>query len=1082
MVSFPAEPLVSRARELAVLDQVVAGVQQRHGEVVLVHGEPGIGKSALARAFAARCEQAALAIGWGSAWEAGGAPPLWPWLEALRPLCAAASDATLDALPQLEVVLELMPELRRRFEDRPRAAPLDPAATRFRTLSALCELLEALAARAPVAIVLDDVHAADPASLQLLGFVAPRLRSVAAAVLATHRDAEVRLSPGVAEPLAQARRHARVLAPARLDRAAIRELVTSSRIDADESTLESVARLSEGNPLFVVEAVRLLASGARASEGDGGRAVLQQRISQLPPACRDALAIAALVGREFPRSLVAAAAGLSPDALDAALAPAESADVLTEVAPGSLRFTHVLLRDALERTLAPARRTAMHLAIAEALERSTATDARTRAVGLATHFTAAIPLAEPTRAVAHAIAAAERALELAAHEDALALLERLLAVLDAHAVDASARIDVMVALGRAYIRGGVPERGRAVCRDAAALARLRGDAARLAAAALAWGEHFAFAVVDAELVALLQEALAMLGETASPLRARVLARLAAALQPAPDPLQPMALAREAIALVREVGDPSTRLAVLVAAGSALIYFADPRERRRINAETVELATVLGDPVRRARGELRLVFDALELGDTAAADAHLERHAAIAASLPLPALRAQSLLLRAMRATSRGAFEAAQRHLAQAQATLGDRGDSNSDLARAAMQAGLACARADAAALEACADEVVAVVSRYADRAYARALQLVLTARRGQLAQARAQLDGLMSELDLFATRPFVCWLGEACVATGAREHARELLACLEPFADRIHSWGIGLMVTEAPHTEIMGGLARLLGRHDDAVAWLHDAARRCEAADARPHLARIMVALAAALLERGGPDDVEAAQRQRTRARSLAEVLDLPGVREACDAIATAPPPRAAPSLSQPPALRPRLQREGETWLVHAGERSHRLKDSRGVQMLAELLARPTEALHVLELHGDVDTGDAGPVLDAVAIADYRRALVQLRDEQEDAESIGDLARAEQLRARLEAVAQELAAGVGLGGRIRRDRAAIERARVNVRRRLADAIGRIAALDPELGAHLDWAVKTGIFCSYQPNGRSRLRPSPRGSG
>jgi len=104
-----------------------------------------------------------------------------------------------------------------------------------------------------------------------------------------------------------------------------------------------------------------------------------------------------------------------------------------------------------------------------------------------------------------------------------------------------------------------------------------------------------------------------------------------------------------------------------------------------------------------------------------------------------------------------------------------------------------------------------------------------------------------------------------------------------------------------------------------------------------------------------------------------------------------------------------------------------------------------------------------------------------LRDAIEDAEALGDADRAERCKSELEAIAHELARGVGIGGRARREGSAVERARVNVKRRLTDAIGRIAALSPELGRHLEWAVKTGVFCSYHPEG-PRLRSSPRGSG
>jgi hypothetical protein len=145
--------------------------------------------------------------------------------------------------------------------------------------------------------------------------------------------------------------------------------------------------------------------------------------------------------------------------------------------------------------------------------------------------------------------------------------------------------------------------------------------------------------------------------------------------------------------------------------------------------------------------------------------------------------------------------------------------------------------------------------------------------------------------------------------------------------------------------------------------------------------------------------------------------------------------------------------------------------------MLARLVAEPGRELHVLDLGGGggagaggpgIDTGDAGPVLDAEARTAYRDRYEDLEQEIAEAEADNDPARAEKARAEREALAEELARGVGLGGRERRAGAAAERARVNVQRRLKDALDRIAAADPELGRHLARSVRTGTFCCYEP--------------
>jgi hypothetical protein len=146
-----------------------------------------------------------------------------------------------------------------------------------------------------------------------------------------------------------------------------------------------------------------------------------------------------------------------------------------------------------------------------------------------------------------------------------------------------------------------------------------------------------------------------------------------------------------------------------------------------------------------------------------------------------------------------------------------------------------------------------------------------------------------------------------------------------------------------------------------------------------------------------------------------------------------------------------------------------------GMRLLELLVSSPGRERHVLELIGSdgaqVDRGDAGELLDQRAIADYRRRLEDLRETAREAEAFGDLARRAKAEAEIEVLGDELARGVGLGGRGRRAGAAAERARINVQRRLRDAIQRIESELPELGRHLAWAVKTGVFCSYSPDRR-----------
>jgi hypothetical protein len=164
-----------------------------------------------------------------------------------------------------------------------------------------------------------------------------------------------------------------------------------------------------------------------------------------------------------------------------------------------------------------------------------------------------------------------------------------------------------------------------------------------------------------------------------------------------------------------------------------------------------------------------------------------------------------------------------------------------------------------------------------------------------------------------------------------------------------------------------------------------------------------------------------------------------------------------------------RLVREGDVWRVRVGATEHVLKHFRGLEILAELVAHPGEERHVFDLLGVAfDGGDAGPALDAQAIASYKARVKELQQDIDEAESEGRPEVAAHLQDELEAIARELSRGTGMGGRPRMERAAIERARVNVRRRIVLAIEQIASVAPELARHLESSVQTGIHCVYRP--------------
>ena len=211
------------------------------------------------------------------------------------------------------------------------------------------------------------------------------------------------------------------------------------------------------------------------------------------------------------------------------------------------------------------------------------------------------------------------------------------------------------------------------------------------------------------------------------------------------------------------------------------------------------------------------------------------------------------------------------------------------------------------------------------------------------------------------------------------------------------------------------------------------------------------------------------------RARELATELGQPYLVEQASLLLVGLTAPVAPAAAGPGErhLPPVFSREGEGWTVHHGSRILQLRDSKGMQILATLLASPAREFHALDLVEGNDgppmlRGDAGVVIDSAALSAYRKRVAELGATIEEAEAWNDVGRATRAQEEREKILGEIRRATGLGGRVRRVGSAAERARINVQRRVKDAIAHIAALDSGLGQHLEWAVKTGTFCSYEP--------------
>ena len=1044
-------PLVGRDAEHGALVEAAAEARAGNGNCAFVVGEPGIGKSRLVEELA-RTVAADMDVVWGRAWEAGGAPPYWPWTQILR------------ALPEPVV----SPYVARVRGDVAEIAPAT-AEDRFLTFDAVTRHALGAAADRPLAIILEDLHAADEPSLQLLAFAATQVRGAKLLIVGTYRDVEARVTAAAGALLDRVARDARVIHPRRLGPADVAAIAAAdASLVVDSRAAAEVYERSEGNPLFAVELLRVFARrGATGQIPASVRNAIREHLRAVPADLAPVLEAAAVMGRELTASAVADVTRRPLQDVLGALHSAVELGVLVERAAGRFAFAHGLIAETLRADLPTLLRCELHLAVADALEREPV-----RPLSEIAHHLLDAGAAHAVRAAETARQAAELARRQLAFEPAAALIQRVFSI--APPSDQHTRFELQRLLAEVLLLGG-SDTGKAAAGEAAAIARALASPELLARAALTYGLGYSLGYIDQNLVNLLEEALAALPPGDSALRARLLARLAAALTPAEDANPPMRIARDAIEMARRLGDERTRLDVIYAAISALLPFASPKERRPLNEEVLALARRFDEPLIQLRSHHRLVFDHAELGNLGGFDLHRSEYDAMVERLRLPRARWPSAMFRALVALLAGRFAEHAAAVEEARALASEVGDTFFEMHAGAGHAYLAARlKGDDATL----DRHRVLFERFGGDGRVPALLASILVRLGQFDAARKCVaDARVFENTLLHQMPQLAVCGaEVAWELGDREGAGVLYSWLEredPPLPAIHNHGYAI---DRPMAHAAMHLAATLGNLPAARRHYANAVSLLATIDARPceawlHLdyARILIAAG----ERGAePRRLLAIAREIND--SLGMLIDKRIT--AAESSLAAPAPIVVEEATPAPSVQ--LRADGDTWVVEGLGASVRLKSSRGLEMLAKLVAEPNRELHVLDLDGAelVDTGDAGEMLDAEAKRAYKARILELREALEEAASWNNTARAERARDELEALEAELARAAGLGGRDRRVGKAAERARVNVQRRITDALRRLGDANEELGRHLTSAIKTGTYCSYAPDRVVRHMP------
>lgn len=900
-------PFVGRERELSGLAGALDEAIRCRGRLVLLAGEPGIGKSRLAEELIERAEAHGAMVLVGRCWEAGGAPAYWPWVQALRSYVRERDTSILRAELAIGAadLAQIIPELRQRFPDLTDRPALDPEGARFRLFDAAAEFLRNASKSRPLVLELDDLHAADAPSLLLLRFLARELGTMRVLLIGVYRDIDPVPNEPLSDMLAEVAREpvTRRFTLAGLSEAEVEQYVqlTASEVATPE-LLAALHTETEGNPLFVGEIVRLLEAegglerplnGLRARGGqlpDTVREVIGQRLRGLTPSCQHLLGEAAVLGREFAVRELAAVAESDERAVLEAFDEGLAARVLAEApSRGRLRFSHTLVRDTLYEGLGANHRRAAHVRAGEILERFYETDPGPHLAELAHHFCEALPSGDPARAVDRAKRAGDRALALLAYEEAARLYALALHALDLREGDtAEQRCALLTALGDARARGGDEPGAREAFLQAVELAARADLPVLRAQAALGYGGRFVWsrAYGDIHLIPLLEAALRALPSSHAALRAKIMARLAGALRDYPSRERRASLSAQAVEIARDLGDPATLAYALDGRYSAIMWPDTAPERLEIANEIVDLGKQVGDEERAIMGRFYRAIANMELGRMSEVEAELQIIAGEAAQLRQPAQLWMSAASRADLALFQGRFEEARAIVTEA-LELGQRAQSRDSVLSHRLQLFMLYRETGIG------DEIETVIedaaSRFSARPVFQCALAYIDADRGHTSRAQAALDQLAAH-DFAAIQRdneylfSLALLADAVNAVGDVRAASVLYDMLLPYAE-LNASNLDEIATGSV-SRSLGVLAATASRWDESFRHFDAAVRHNTDMGAWPWVAHSQHDYARAVAARGDDGDRDLAEQLLTASSAMYEKLGMtPWIRRAAQLV-----------------------------------------------------------------------------------------------------------------------------------------------------------------------------------------------------
>ena len=844
VLSTPIAGFVGRMTELERLTELTAEAVAGERRLVLLGGEPGIGKTTLMAKVAQAAHESGAVVLYGRCLEVGA--PYQPFVEALGHLVRHSPDPEIEAhVAEFGGELaRLVPALGLRVPGLRPPSSSDPEAERYLAFTAARGLLVGTTTHRPVLLVIDDLHWADESTLQLLRHVVSSIRNDSLMIVGAFRSNEVGPAAPLADTLAALWREVgsfrvELTGLSRNDVLTLcASLAGDTAVDEEFVTFATeLQRDTAGNPFFVWEMLRHLVESGELVQDEAHRwsaapvrfrrglppslrEVIAQRVQHVGPVAQELLTVAAVIGAEFDVPTLCRASGRDADEVVDLLEAAGRAALLTDTGVGAMiTFAHALIRNTLIDVLQPVRRRHLHARVAAALEETAGTPSPAL---LAYHYAEA---GERAAALHYAELAGYDALSSMAPDDAAHWFTEALALLALVLPDERLRrCDLTTQLGVAQLRSGDPAH-RQTLLDAVDQAEAADDAGRMSVAALANSRGFfsAAGTVDHQRVAALRRSIDRLGDGDGPLRARLLAALCCEMVFDASYADLRAVAEQAKEEAMALDDPATVVNVINLVAEALQHPSLINERVVDTALALELAEGLGDPAAQfwATGNRMRIL--VKAGRVPEGFVLFARMAAVADEVGQPAMLWMSRFTRAHWAFLHGAHEEGER------------------LAEEALAFGLSVGQPDA-------------LSHYASQiSHARWQQ----GRLGELVEfidegarnnpgmpayysalARALCQGGRHDeagaiLDRFATEGFAnlpddnLWLygmtnfAEVAVRLDRRDAAELLYDRLSPYPGQMVSIGT---VCEGPVAHFLGGLAGVLGRYHDAHQHLERAA------------------------------------------------------------------------------------------------------------------------------------------------------------------------------------------------------------------------------------------------------------------